>query len=398
MNQVKASHARTKKHNKRLVFQTIYSAGQISRASVARATQLTRPTVSSIVAELIAGGWVEEIGLDASGTGKPAMLLSVVDDARHLIGVDLANSEFRGAVVNLRGKIRQRLHREVRDREGEAALTLVYDLLDELVASTPQPLLGIGIGTPGLINSDEGIVHTSVNLDWQDLPLAELLRHRYKLPVYLANDSQAAALGEYTFGEHSYSGDLVVLKVGRGIGAGIVLKGQLFHGDGFGAGEIGHFQVVEGGEPCRCGSFGCLETVVSSRALVRQAQAIAHTNPQSILNTLVDAPDEIDTKTVIRAFAAADPALHAMIANMGRYLGMTAAMLVSVLNPRDIVIAGTLAPLGEALLAHVEQEMRARALGRLATQTRLSVSHLGDDIVILGAAAMLLDRELGLTG
>lgn len=398
MAQVKASHARTKKHNKRLVFQTIYSAGQISRAGVARATQLTRPTVSNIVTGLLAGGWVEEIGLDASGTGKPAMLLSVVDDARHLIGVDLANSEFRGAVVNLRGKIRHRRRRAVREREGEAALSLVYELLDELVAMTTQPLLGIGLGTPGLIDSEEGVVRTSVNLDWQDLPLAELLRQRYQLPVYVANDSQAAALGEYTFGEHSYQGNLVVLKVGRGIGAGIVLNGKLYHGDGFGAGEIGHFRVVEGGEPCRCGSFGCLETVASSRALVRQAQAIAHTNSKSILNALANSPAEIDTQTVLSAFAAKDPALQTAVANMGRYLGIAAAMLVSVLNPHDIVIAGSLAPLGDALLEPVAQEMHARTLKRLAAQTRLSMSHLGDDIVILGAAAMLLERELGLSG
>ncbi|RME84974.1 MAG: ROK family transcriptional regulator [Caldilineae bacterium] len=394
----KASHARTKRHNKRLVFQTIYSAGQISRAGVARATHLTPPTVSNIVAELLEAGWVREVGLATSGAGKPAMLLSVNADARYLIGVDLANSEFRGAVVNLRGNICHRAVRQVRDRKGDAALSMVIELLDELRQYTERPLLGIGIGTPGLIDSSQGIVHTAVNLEWQDLPLGPLLHERYQLPVYVANDSQAAALGEYLFGGRTYAGNLVVMKVGRGIGAGVVLNGKLYQGDAFGAGEIGHFQVVERGEPCRCGSFGCLETVVSSRALVRQARAIAQTNPQSPLHALVDSPAEITAQDVIAAFRQGDPALETAVANMGRYLGIAAAMIVSVLNPQDIVIAGTLAPLGESLLKTLVQSMRERALTRLAQATRLSVSSLGDDIVILGAAALLLNQELGLAG
>ncbi|MEW5960964.1 MAG: ROK family transcriptional regulator, partial [Chloroflexota bacterium] len=258
----KATRQQTKEHNKRLIFKTIYDQGQISRADIARLTQLTRATVSSLVGELIEAGLVKEIGYEPSRGGKPGTLLSLINDSRSLIGVDLANSEFRGAVINLRGEVKHRLSWPIHDTNGEAALALVYELIDALAARADRPLLGIGIGTPGLMNPQRGLVRRAVNLDWADLPLGNLLEQRYDLPVYIANDSQVAALAEYTFGKGQNNSNLIVVKVGRGIGAGILLNGQLFYGDGFGAGEIGHIKIEEDGELCRCGNFGCLETSV----------------------------------------------------------------------------------------------------------------------------------------
>ncbi len=392
----KATREQTKEHNKRLMLKVIYDQQQISRVGISRITRLTRPTVSSIVAELIEDGLVEEVGQKPSSGGKPATLLSVPEDARHLIGIDLANSEFRGSVVNLRGKFRHHCSLPVDDRNGEAALALVYELIDELVAATTSPLLGIGIGTPGLMDAQQGVVRNAVNLDWQDLPLGDLLQERYNLPIYIANDCQVAALAEYTFGDNKGVPNLIVIKVGRGIGAGIVLNGHLHYGDGFGAGEIGHVVVVEDGERCRCGHFGCLETVSSSRAIVRRARAIAEKDPLSILHQFVSAPDEISTDVVLQAFEAGGEALRPVIAEAGRYLGIAAANLVSALNVQRIVLAGSLSRFDQPLLEPVIQEMKRRSLSALASETHIEISSLGRDIVILGAAALLLARELEL--
>ena len=171
----------------------------------------------------------------------------MVDGARHLIGIDLANSEFRGAVTDLRGRIIHRVSLPVHDQDGKAALELVYALCEQLLPAATSPLLGIGIGTPGLIHAQKGVVRKAVNLDWADLPLRDLVAKRCALPVYIANDSHVAALGEYIFGQTRKTPNLVVVKVGRGVGAGIVLNGRLYHGDGSGAGEIGHVRVVEDG-------------------------------------------------------------------------------------------------------------------------------------------------------
>jgi N-acetylglucosamine repressor len=393
----KATQQQTKTHNTRLILKTIYDQDEISRADIARLTHLTRTTVSDAVAELIEDGLVTEVGFGPSVGGKPPTLLSLVDDSRHLIGIDLADSEFRGGVINLRGKIRHRLSLPINDRDGDAALALVYALTDELVAAAAgSSLLGIGIGTPGLMDVQRGVVRNAVNLDWQNLPLGDLLEERYHLPVYIANDSQVAALAEYTFGERRSVSNLIVVKVGRGTGAGIVLNGQLHYGDGFGAGEIGHVVVVEGGERCRCGRFGCLETVTSTRTIVRRAQAIAKSNPHSILHQFAPRPEEINTSIVLQAFEAGEEALRPAIAEVARYLGMAVANLVGALNIQRIVIAGSVARFGQALLDPVIKEMEQRSLAALAGETRVEISSLGPDIVILGAAALLLTQELGL--
>ncbi|RPI55642.1 MAG: ROK family transcriptional regulator, partial [Chloroflexi bacterium] len=185
MQKANLSHMRT--HNSRLVLRTIYAQGPLSRADLTRATQLTAPTISDAVSDLLGQGLVEEIGYGLSSGGKRPILLQVVDDARHLIGLDLGRGDFHGVLANLRGTIRHRIDLPLLERNGEAALALVYDLVDRLVAAANQPLLGIGLGAPGLVDSANGIVHRAVAVDWQDIPLRQLLQERYGLPVHMAN-------------------------------------------------------------------------------------------------------------------------------------------------------------------------------------------------------------------
>ena len=392
----KATRQHTKTHNSQLVLKTIFQQGPISRADIARETQLTRTTVSDIVTKFINDGLVEEVGHGPSVGGKPPILLSVVDTSRYLIGVDLADSEFRGSVVDLRGRIVHSLKMPVNDSNGEAALELAYKLIDELVAAATSPLLGIGIGTPGLMDARQGVVRSAVNLDWVDLPLRNLLEARYNLPVYIANDSQAAALGEYIFGRNQEVPNLILIKVGRGVSAGIVLNGQLHYGDGSGAGEIGHVRVMEDGEQCLCGNIGCLETVASSRAIIKRAREIAQDNPDSLLHNFAATPEDINTNAVLQAFKAGDEAVGQIIEETGRYLSIAVANLIGVLNIHHIFIGGSIARFGEPLLDPIRQEIRHRSLTALASETQVESTNLDSNIVILGASALLLTNELGL--
>ena len=392
----KANSQQAKVHNRLLILKTIYNNARISRADIARVTGLNRATVSDAVTELMKDGVVAEVGIGSSVAGKPPILLSMVDDARCLIGVDLAESEFRGAVIDLRGKIIHRLNLAINGRDGDAALASVYGLLDKLIPLAESPLLGIGIGTPGLINTRQRVVRNAVNLDWHDLPLGDLLDERYKMPVHIANDSQAAALAEFTFGDSKNISNLIVINIGRGTGAGIVLNRQLYYGDSFGAGEFGHVAYVENGERCRCGHYGCLETVASSQAIVRSARTIAKNDLHSELYRFVASPEEINIDIVSQAFEAGDDAIRTLITEAGRYMGFAAANLVGILNVNRIVIAGSAARFGQALLEPIKQEIKRRSLPGLADETVVEITSLGDDIVILGAAALLLNHELGL--
>jgi glucokinase-like ROK family protein len=378
------------------VLKTIYDGGPISRADLSRTTNLTAPTISDVVSDLMEQGLVEEVGYGPSTGGKRPILLSLVDDSRHLIGLDLARGDFRGAVINLRGEIQHRMELPLSDQGGDKALLTVYELLDALLEQATSPLLGIGIGAPGLVDAENGVIHRAVNVDWEDVPLRDLLQARYDLPVYMANDCQVAALAEYTFGEREGIRDLVVINVGWGIGAGIILDGQLLHGNPSGAGEIGHVVVEPGGEPCQCGNRGCLETVASSRTITRGAQAIAQNDPQSPLHQFAPSPEAITLETVCQALQAGDETVAELVREAGQYLGIAAANLVGVLGSCHILFAGSVTCFDQFLLDAVREEMLKRAFLPLADNSQVDVVSLGSDIVLLGASALLLSNELGI--
>ena len=385
----KATQQQTKEHNINLVLKTIFDHESISRAEIARITSLTRTTVSEIVAELIAEGLVKEIGMGSSLGGKSPILLSLVDDSRHLIGLDLARNKFSGAIVNLRGEIRQRVDQEISGFNGNAALTSVYEILDQLVHTSNMPLVGIGIGTPGIVNANDGVVVNAVNLDWKNLPLARLIQERYHLSVSVINDSQAAAMGEYTFGKgHQPEGSLIVINVRYGVGAGIIIRGQLFHGDGGGAGEIGHVVVVrEGGLLCRCGNHGCLETVASAKAIVQRTQTLIG---QTDSSSLAGAPENITLDLLEQAFTAGDPLARQVVMEAGHYMGLAISNLVGTLNIHKVILAGDMTCFGKPWLDAIQDTMRQTTLTRLADETQIEFGQLGRNGIILGASALIL--------
>lgn len=391
----KATREQTRLHNSRLILKTIYQAGEVSRADIARATGLTRTTVSHIVAEFIEEGLVEETGHGPSEGGKPPVLLSLPAQARLMIGVDLADSEFRGGVINMRGDFLHRVSVPVLDRDGREALDMVYDLVATLLESVDGTVLGIGVGTPGLVDAGSGVVRRAVNLDWRELPLGDLLHQQFNLPVHVGNDSHCAALGEYTFGSSRGLSNLIVVKVGRGIGSGIVLNGRLYYGDNSAAGEIGHVRAVEDGELCRCGHYGCLETVASTRSLVTRAREIAQNNPQAAINRLARYPAEIGTSDVLNAVREGDSQMIQLVADAGHHLGVATAHLVGVLNIEQIKIAGSMARFGRPLLDAINDGLRPRAMSQMVSQAHVDLSDLGQDIVMLGAASLILSSELG---
>jgi predicted NBD/HSP70 family sugar kinase len=234
-------------------------------------------------------------------------------------------------------------------------------------------------------------MHQAVNLNWRDVPLRTLLRKRYNLPVYVSNDCQVAALAEYTFGgKGSSTHDMVLIRVGWGVGAGIVLNGQLLHGNPLGAGEIGHVVVVDDGEQCACGNSGCLETVVSRRAILRRAQSAS-----SSLRQFASDPERVTIDAVCQAFEAGDPAIEEIVYETGRSLGIAAANLVGVIGGCRILIAGSVEGFGQPLLDVIREEMSKRTLPSLARDTEVGFASLGSDIVLLGASALLLSHELG---
>ena len=365
----KATHQQTRTFNQQLVLRALHDHSPLSRADLARLTGLTRTSVSGLVGSLMDDDLIEEIGRGRSSGGKSPILLRVAPDGRHLIGLDLGEAQFSGAVVNLNGEILRSIHLSLDGRDGEAALQLVFELVDALRADDRSRLLGIGVGAPGIIDTSTGTVRWSV-LNWAELRLGPELEERYGMPVVVANDSHAAALAELTFFRRPRPNNLIVIRVGRGVGAGIILNGQLFQGDGYGAGEFGHVSVTGADAPCRCGKEGCLETMASMRALV-DAAGVAE-------------PSITSERSLVAAFDAA------------RELGVAIGWLIGVLNVRHVLLVGPVAEFGEDWLVEVRRYARASVLPLLARDTQIEFGHVHDDVVVLGASALLMEQQLGL--
>ncbi|RKS69373.1 putative NBD/HSP70 family sugar kinase [Motilibacter peucedani] len=356
-----------RRHNRALVLQTLFDNGPSSRADLARETALTRVTVSDLVAELMAEDLVEELGLrEEARVGKPATLVGLRADAAHIVCLDLSDEDcMKGAVLDLSGTVLARAALPVEGRVGEDAVGTALALCRTLLGSATRPVLGVGVGSPGIVSPD-GVVLLAPNLQWTDLPLRERLSEALSLPVHVANDANTAALGEHTFGGAGRGG-LMLVRIGRGVGAGLVLDGALLGGHHHAAGEIGHVTVEERGVVCACGRRGCLETVVSVPALRSAVEG------------------------------ASVRARDASLASAGRRLGAALAPVVSALDLREIVLSGPEGLLSGTLHDAALASVRKRTMPVVGSDVDLRMAKLGDDVVLAGAAVLVLSGQLGVS-
>jgi predicted NBD/HSP70 family sugar kinase len=364
-------HARA--HNRSMVLQHLLHSGPRSRADLARTTSLTRVTVSDLISGLIAEGLVEELGIRPTGrVGKPSTLVAMRTAAFQIVAVDLADdARMRGAVLSLTGDVVVRHSLALEGRTGQDALTALEQFCRDLLTVADRPVIGVGIGSPGVIDS-HGTVVEAPNRDWYDLPLATDLTERLGVPTYVANDANAAALGEFTYGGAGGSG-LMVLTVGQGVGAGIVLDGALVEGHQNAEGELGHLTVVDddgAGGPapeCACGRRGCLETLLSVPALRRRVAGLT--------------PEASDAE----------------LASVGRILGIALAPVVSALNLSEVLFSGPQELLDGPLRAAALTTIQQRTMPVIGAKLQVRMASLGEDVALSGAAVLVLSAQLGVT-
>lgn len=350
------------------MLQTLISEEVASRADIARETELTRVTVSDLISELIETGIVEELGQSTSGRpGKPATLLRVDPGSRHIVGLDLSSlGELRAAVFDLAGeKVWERTF-DTDVETGVAAVSAVVELAECAVASASAPLLGVGVGSPGIIDP-EGTVVTASTFGWRDYPLGAHLRERLRVPVQVANDTNAAMMAASSF--DSRQDDLMLINFGYGVGAGILLDGVPRLGPRYAAGEIGHLVVgTDGGPRCACGKEGCLEAWVSQPNL-RQALARAGSGEEK----------------------------EEVLAEGGRRLGIVIAPVIAALNLTEVVLCGPQELLEGPLMTAAERTVRERLLAAVAEPVTFRVMPDSRDAVLRGAAAIVMAAELGVS-
>jgi predicted NBD/HSP70 family sugar kinase len=353
----------TRRHHRALLLQLLFRFGPASRADLARSSGLTKVSVSDVVGDLVAEGLLSESAAPVQGrVGKPPVLVQLAEEARQIVAVDLSvDGLVQGALLNLSGTVQERLIRPLEGRRGRDAVDLVHDLVRALLDLATRPVLGVGVGTPGVVDS-AGVVVDAPNLGWHDVPLAEGLRAAYDVPVFVANDANTAVLGEHTFGDAG-DGGLMLVRVGTGVGAGLVLEGALLHGHRSAAGEVGHVVIDPEGAECACGRRGCLETVLAAPRLRERLAA--------------DGPEAL--------------------AEVGTQVGVALAPVVGTLNLHELVLSGPLELLDGPLLAAVDRTIRERAMPVSGEELVVRTSALGDDVVLVGAAVLVLAGQLGVS-
>lgn len=371
-----------RRHNLGTALGHVHRAGRLSRADLTNRMALNRSTIAGLVTELESLGLAEQAKPSGAriGAGRPSVDVKARSGA-YVLAVDLRVDGLTVARVGLGGIVQARATGPVPPgHDPEATATSVVDLM-RLVVKDVEPesaLVGVGVGVPGIIRAEDGLVRLAPNLGWRDVPFAKILSERIGglgLPV-LGNDADLGALAEHLRGAGVGVEDLVYLSGEVGVGAGVIVSGHKLEGAGGYAGEIGHLPFVPGGRLCHCGAHGCWETEIGAEAI---AQAIGC--PPERLGALGEFLDGVES---------ASPGLE----DVGRHLGRGLAGVVNLLNPRVIVLGGYLRSLFPLIQDVVEAELEVHALIAPRELVRVTLPGLGGDSVLLGAAELAFEPLL----
>ena len=312
------------------------------------------------------------------------------------LGIDVGGTKIISAIVDGRGRIVARDYRETEAQDGPAAvLSQITEAATSVIAESgvnSAGIAGVGIAAPGPIDAHSGVVTAPPNLPgWKDVPLKELIKDRLGLPTALENDANAAALAEHRFGAGRGTKHMIYVTASTGIGGGFILDGKLYAGATGSAGEIGHMTILPHGPLCGCGNQGCLEALASGRAIAREARELVHGGARTLIADLAHGdPDRISARLVAQAAAEGDAEAGRILDQAMAYLGIGMANLVNLFNPELLVIGGGLTKMDERLFGPVRSIIDQRAFPANAHAVRVIPAELGDDVGVLGAAAVAM--------
>jgi glucokinase len=310
-----------------------------------------------------------------------------------ILGVDLGGTKILTAVVDPKGEIVSRDHSVTPSAKGpESVVQAILDSAERTLQQAgirPSDLRTIGVGAPGLSDPQTGVLFTSPNLPgWDNVPLGDIVQEKFGQKVFLINDGNAAAVGEFYFGAGRASRNFIYVTLSTGIGGGIMIDGRIYTGANGTAGEIGHMTIDPQGPPCNCGNIGCWEQLGSGTALAREARSeILAGAPTSILNRAGGDPEKVNAEIIHRAAEEGDSLAMELIARTGMYVGIGLANLINIFNPERIVIGGGLSNIGDMLLEPAYREAERRAFQQSFQAVRFLRAELGRNSGVLGAAA-----------
>ncbi len=383
--------------NRKEVLDAIRSHAGLSRTELSQYVRLSRATVSAIVTELVKGNLVDETGPGTSTGGRPPITLNFRPEGRLAVGVVMVNHDVQAALTDLDGSPLATLEVPVAASSPLAMLQSMEVAVERVLTGVDRRrVLGVGVGTPGIVDTDTGVLRIATSRHWlgEPTPVKAYLESSLGLPVHVANRSRVAALGELTTGIGRGRDSLIYLFLGQGIVAGIVEHSQLYVGSTFGAGEIGHVAICPDGPLCECGNHGCLEVYATEEAILARARSLGREHPESLLRQAVNGSLELLTiDHVLAAAQAGDVAAGSVMQGVGGKVGMAVALLINLFDPQMVVIGGPFGcRAGNLLLAPLIDETRRRASARLFSHTEVVSGTMGLSAMAIGAAVLAINR------
>ena len=312
---------------------------------------------------------------------------------KYYLGVDLGGTNIKAGITDEKGNIV--LKTSIRtDSQGDAQkiadqmVWLCRDLVEKAELSMDD-VEAVGVGVPGTVDKQKGIVVYCNNLNMDGAPIGAMMQQNLQKPVYLANDASCAALGEFVCGSGREHNSIILVTLGTGVGGGIILDGKIWEGlEGAGA-EIGHMVVHVGGAPCTCGRKGCFEAYSSATALVHQTKEAMDNNPNSLLHSVASKAGKVTAKTAFDAMRKGDAVAKAVVENYLHYLSEGVANLINIFAPEAIILGGGVCNEGDALLVPLKEQVIAKCYGGdLIHHAEISIASLGNDAGLIGAAML----------
>ena len=374
--------------NRSHILNAIKTHGPIGRADIARQTGLSPATVTAISAKLISQNLVLEKSAGDSSGGRPPILLVINPKGGYVVGIKLTETHAVCALTDLealviaKSSITLSGHDPAQVVDDLAQMVLTF-IREQKIAK--KQLLGVGIGLAGIVDAEDGILRQSPIYGWDNVPLRSMLQSKLHIPVYIENDVNTLTLTEKWFGHGQGIDHFLTVTVGRGIGLGIVVNGQFYHGQSGGAGEFGHTTINPDGPLCDCGKRGCLEAYVGDPGLIRAAQEYFALGK---LSTSVQDLDEL-----LSLAQAGEAGAIQIFDQAGRILGLGIANLINLFNPKKIIISGEGTREGDFLFVPMQESIQQNTMPGLFDPSTIQIAPWGDDAWARGAAGLVL-REV----
>ena len=313
------------------------------------------------------------------------------------IGIDFGGTTIKAGIVSGNGKVTNRIIAETFAQEGpKKVIGQIKHCIASLLHEQSVPILGIGIGSPGIISHAKGTVSNLHNVPgWKTVALKRIIEKEFSLPVIIENDANTAAMGELQFGAGIKYSDFIMVTLGTGVGGGIIINKSIFHGSHGAAGEIGHISIDYNGRQCNCGGIGCVEAYIGNSHLINRIMSDLKNNTSSMLYAdFHKAKINLTPKAIHQAAIAGDAYANSIIAETGTYLGYALSSLVNVLDIETIIVGGGVAGFGIPLFQSIQRTLQERVIKSLAQGLQVIPAKLKNDAGILGASALVFNSGL----